>query len=459
MPEHPTAARWFFLMPVVISLGLAPVHAGQAAATQPSPAFDVPATAPASQPTSAPAEDVDKPPPPFGLNSPTMTGNWFGLGDDLQDIGINTMFFYNDTFGSILGGGEQPGAAKNSATVDWFLTFDLGKMGLIPDADILVLAKRGWGYNINEFTGTTRNQDVIDDADGWRDLYIDILWYRQYFLDHKIAVQLGYLDFQTIVDRNAYANSEDKQFMNTALDNNAIIPTAATTGLGGAVTIQPVPWYSLILGAADAQDPNHGAPYSSYKPGFSTAFHDEAWFTSYVENGFAVKIPAAKGPLPGNYRFGLVYEPEPKAVFVRESVPPRTESGDYAFYTSCDQMLFRENDKDDQGLGLFFRYAWRHDDMNRFDQVWSGGCAYTGPLPDRDRDTVGFGFSQLQSSDLFSRNVNRFFGDETVYELYYAITVTPWLVITPDIQYVDNPGANESISHAIVGSVRLRVTF
>lgn len=420
-----------------------------------------PAAVAASQPASAPAPVPRAYDPPFGLNSKTMTGDWFGLRPALQDAGIATQFFYNNHFMSVLDGGKDTGGGKNSATYDWFITLDLDKMKIIKDADMLLHVRRGWGYSINPYAGTTKNQDVNDDADGWRDMYIDQLWYRQYFLDRKIALQFGYMDFQTVVDRNAYANSEDKQFMNTGLDNNPLIPTAAITSIGAALTIQPVEWYSLILAAGDAQGPVPSAPKPTYKPGFSTAFHDEAWFVSWLENVFSFKIPTPMGPLPGNYRLGMVFDPRPRAAYVPSWKTPYTRGDDYGFYASFDQMVFRENLTDDQGLGLFFRYAWRHDDINRFFQFWSTGLQYAGLIPERNKDVFGFGMTQLISSEdaQNSTTANRKFGDETVYEVYYAIQITPWLVISPDFQYVDNPGANGSISHAIVGGVRVRVSF
>ncbi len=396
---------------------------------------------------------------PFGLNSQTASGDWFGLRPALSDIGIETQFFYNNYFMSVMDGGRSTGGGKNSATIDWFTIIDLKKLAGIPDADVLIQVRDGWGYSINAYTGTSKAMDVNDDADGKQDLYIDQFWYRQQFFDRKLALQLGYLDFQTIVDRNAYANSEDKQFMNTSLDNNPLVPTAAITSLGMTLYVKPVEWYTLILGAGDAQGPTHAAPNPYYKPGFSTTFHDEAWFVGYIEHNFSLKLPSPSGPLAGNYRFGMFYDPRPRPRFQHAWQRPDQEGDEWAFYTSCDQVVFREKGKDDQGLGVFFRYGHRHQEINRFSDFWSAGLNYMGLIPERDKDVLELGFGHLVSSDNYGRRIDRNAGEETVYELYYAIQVTPWLVISPDFQYVDNPGANDSISHAIVGGVRVRVSF
>jgi len=416
--------------------------AGQASGN--SPATQPAATSPAAtQPTVKPG--------PFSLNAATMTGDWFGLGSVLRDAGIDAHFYWNTHVFTNLTGGRETGDAKISATYDAIIKFDLDAMGLIPDAEALLDVRQQWGRSVNRWTGAS--QEVVDDADGDHGIYVDMLWYRQHFFDRKISLDIGYLDYQTIVDRNAYANSEDKQFMNAALDNNPLVPTASMTGLGAALYVRPCSWYTLIVGAGDAER------LPLYKPGFSTAFHDRALFLGYVENDLHVKIPTAKGPLPGNYRFGLIYDPLVRQRFVDPHLRPDFRGNDVGFYMSHDQMLFRENAKDNQGLGMFFRYAYRHSDVFRFSQFWSVGAAYTGLFPKRDKDTLGFAFAQLKDSPAFRRWRNPDSGNESYYELYYAIQVTPWFVVTPDIQYIDNPGGNDTISHAIAGGVRFRVTF
>jgi hypothetical protein len=71
--------------------------------------------------------------------------------------------------------------------------------------------------------------------------------------------------------------------MNSAFDNNPLIPTASQTGLGAAMTVKPCNWYNLILGVGDAQR-------VLYQSGFHTTFHDEAWLTSFMEHGLHVDV-------------------------------------------------------------------------------------------------------------------------------------------------------------------------
>jgi porin len=395
---------------------------------------------------------------PMHPEAPTMTDDWFGLGPALRDLGFNLKYFWNSHYYSVMKGGGRTSGGRHSATYDWLITLDFERMGVIENGEMLVHARQQFSDSVNRITGST--QQVNDDADGDRSLYVDQLWYRHHFLNDRVSLQVGYLDFQTIVDRNVYANSEDKQFMNAMLDNNPLFPTASAAGLGMTLYLRPCDWYELILGVADAQR------LPLYKPGFSTTFHDEAWFLGYMEHNLKIELPSDNGPLPGNYRFGAMYDPNPRDFFVRPGRRAESTGNRGAFYLSFDQMLFRERPEDEQGLGWFCRYGYTRDDVRSdagfYNQFWSTGFAYTGLVPGRDGDTLGLAIAQLVPSDQYRRRIDDTVNKETAYELYYAIQVTPWLVIAPDIQYIDNPGGldNDGLpSHTIAGGLRMRITF
>jgi len=56
----------------------------------------------------------------------------------------------------------------------------------------------------------------------------------------RVRLRAGFLEFQTVFDRNAYANREDVQFMNAALDNDVLVPLP--NALGGALILRPWPF-------------------------------------------------------------------------------------------------------------------------------------------------------------------------------------------------------------------------
>jgi len=400
-------------------------------------------------PTEAPQKPAPEPHRLLSLDSRTLTGDWGGFRRTLDDQGVRVNLFLNQQYQAVAKGGfPSERDDRSSASTDAFVSLDLGRMKLLSDADVLLQLQSNWGRGINPITGSL--VDVNDDSDGDLGLHVAQFWFRKHLLERKAALTLGFLDFQTIVDRNAYANSEDKQFWNQALDNNPLVPLAI--GLGMWLEVRPVKWYSLQLGVADAQS-------VLYKPGFSTAFHDEAWFMGYLENDFHITLPSARGSLPGNYRAGLLYDPRPRARFSSSKYEQGADGDDYGAYISVDQLVYRERPEDEQGLGVFGRFGYKTPETNRVARFWSTGLSYTGLIPQRERDSLGFGVAFQRSSFLYRSRVDDQFDNETAYELYYAIRIAEWLVVTPDVQYLDNPGAHGDVGRTIVAGIRTRISF
>ncbi|MBI4717168.1 MAG: carbohydrate porin [Planctomycetes bacterium] len=409
------------------------------------PAKSVPAT-PVEPPPAPPPER--KPDRPLSLSSRTLTGEWGGVRSRLADQGVTFSLFFNSQFQAVVHGGRGTGGGRHAASLDMFITADLEKLELVPQADVLLHLQSNFSRGLNPQTGALL--EVNDDADGDKKTHVAQLWYRQHFLKRKLSLTLGFLDYQTLVDRNAFANSEDKQFWHQALDNNPLVPL--NIGLGAVLAWQPASWYTLQAGIGDAQS-------VLYKPGFSTAFHDEDWFFAYAEQAIALKIPSKRGPLAGTYRLGMIYDPRPKARFPRDRLTPPTDNSDYGLFISLDQVLWRESPRDDQGLGAFARFGYRTPEANRLARFWSAGVQYKGLIPGRDADTLAFGFAQTDLSPMLRDQALPLADRELVYELYYAWQVTPWVVISPDVQYIANTGGTDDGNDTIVTGVRMRVSF
>ena len=130
-------------------------------------------------------------------------------------------------------------------------------------------------------------------------------------------------------------------------------------------------------------------------------------------------------------------------------------------YLGLDQMILRESHRpgDKQGLGFFGRYGFRHRDTGMISNYWQTGLSYTGLVPTRDRDVAGFSVSQSILSSLYREHVDELADKETIYELYYKVYITPWFVVTPDLQVISNPSGRSDARDAIVGGVRIRVIF
>ena len=129
------------------------------------------------------------------------------------------------------------------------------------------------------------------------------------------------------------------------------------------------------------------------------------------------------------------------------------------FYTTCDQMLLKENDRSDdpQGLGIFFRYGYTGARRNDLTQFWSAGVQYQGLLPGRDDDVLGVGFAR----GLFSDQAVATFpeGHESVVETYYNARLTNWAHVSPSVQYIAQPGGRGASHDAVVAGIRAPIAF
>ena len=83
---------------------------------------------------------------------------------------------------------------------------------------------------------------------------------------------------------------------------------------------------------------------------------------------------------------------------------------------------------------------------------------YEGVIPTRDSDVLGFGVAQGILADEY-RRVHARADRETAYELYYAIRLAPWLIISPDLQYITNAGGDKNDRHAMVAGLRIRMSL
>lgn len=248
-------------------------------------------------------------------------------------------------------------------------------------------------------------------------------------------------------DASSYANDEITQFLNSALVNNPAIPFPEN-GLSAIIRYSPIQQWYVSAAAADAQADER-------ESGFRTTFYGEDYFFYIFEAGLTPSFDSANGPLAGAYRAGLWYDPQPKA----SSDSNRLYRDDRGFYVSFDQKLFNKpaQSETDRGLGVFFRYGYADSRRNDLTNFCSSGFQYQGLFEGRDNDVLGIGFARGFFSDRARLTFTEDY--ESVLELYYNAEIFPWLNITPDVQYVANPGGNENVGSAIVLGARVQMSF
>jgi carbohydrate-selective porin OprB len=422
-------------------------------------------TAPAQEPATQPAstEELQSVPGQAARQesfweSKTLTGDWGGVRPELDKLGFKLDLSYQQQFQQNFRGGlNTHNAHEFSGSYDLVFRLDFGRMDLIPDAGFYFKAKGHYGDGINpEDVGASSaanpNADIFQDEA----IFVKKWWYWHRFFDDKVELRLGVLETnKDLVDVSQYANHEDKDFLNKLSIRNATIPH--TTGMGAFLKVAPIDWMYFQTVAVDDQA-------EALHTQFDTAFHDEAWFRGMWELGFTPEWSSAKGPMPGRYRIGWWYKPGPRRIFEDDLDGARSASyrGDnMGLYLGVDQMIWKERDEpeDSQGLGVYARYGHAPRDVYRISDYWSAGASWKGLIPTRDRDILAFGVSQAIYSSQYRYELHPLADRETVYECYYKWYVTPWFIVSPDLQVITNPGGDRDDRDALIGGVRIRVLF
>jgi porin len=389
---------------------------------------------------------------PAFLHTPRLLDDPGGYRSRLESLGVTLQLFYNQFLAWKPRGGANPDSVFGySGSYDAFTYLDFEELTEWPGLSLLLHVKGQYDHNLNDDVGAL--SDPIDDADFDEPIYVDELWLHQTFLGDRAALRVGFLEQQTVFDRNAFANSEDRQFLATFLDNDAVVPLP--NGLGAVVFARPTNWLELAVAAADADNVPRRA-------GFDTAFDSFGSLSAYFEAAFKLQLPFPAQPLPGTYRLGVFVDGSEKTVFGRTDPGtglPATDRGHVGAYLSFDQVAYQEPGRDEQGLGLFARFGYADSDVNRIAWFWSVGLQYRGILPGRGEDVLGLGSYQAIGSHRYRRTVDPDFDRETGIELYYRFDPIPWLAVTPDFQYLVDPGGNGAARDAVVVALRLRVTF
>ncbi len=345
-----------------------------------------------------------------------------------------------------------------SGSYDLELTSDLEKLLGLNSAELYIHGEGSWSRKSIDDTSVGSSFGVNGDFAARRSLDVTEVYYQQVFND-TLTVRAGKLDITggfechgcpVSFDASHYAHDEATQFLNSALVNNATIPFP-DYGLGLVVQYEPVEKKYVSFGVVDAQADRR-------ETGFRTTFHTEDYFFYIAETGFIMDIPQEKGDLTGTYRFGVWYDPQPKANTDRDAAG-KSYRDDIGFYLSFDQQLIRENadPEDNQGLGAFFRYGRADSKTNDIVDFVSFGLSYQGLFDGRDTDVMGLGYAYGRFSDLASTTYRQ--NDESVIECYYRIDCGEHLHLSPSVQYVAGPGGAGGVSDALVAGLRAQIDF
>lgn len=399
-------------------------------------------------------------------NRAALFGDAFGKRQELYEKGIALDFMLTQfPQGVVSGGGDT--VWKYGASADYYLFLDSGRLDLWPGGLLGVHAETKFGRSANLASGAISpvNADYLWPVPGQEDETFLSEYYLYQGLAENLVMVLGRVNWVGVADHNRFANNERTQFLNMSLRNTTLLGEFfPLTAHGVALAYQPLPNVAVTPFAVSANDEpgEYGSPGGLF---------------SEVTAGAEVDISWKLGHLPGAVRPGFGYGTKDPADLSNDhlvldkllglSVP--TKDGNWIVNFNFDQYLYMpENqpagpktadfDFNPEGVGVFFRFAYTPEDRNPWNMFVSGGVGGRGVIPGRPNDRYGLGFySLIVSDDLRDQLILGRLDTEWGMEAFYNIAITPWLQLTPDLQYIQS--GSPSVDDSVVLGFRVQTYF
>lgn len=285
------------------------------------------------------------------------------------------------------------------------------------------------------------------DIEGFNDSSLHVTqFYYEHDFSGDLTVSVGQLDMTGYFDSNEFANNERSQFLANIFVNNPTVEWGGSADFyspGVRLTYFPAKTFDISLGAFEGN--------GDYSESLDRPF--------YIAEANLKISPAGK---EGNYRVYYWNRQGRETADVANTATPSDHSVRRAenrgFGLSADQWIT-------DGIGVWLRLGTQREAVAQFDRHLSLGVHLSG----RGNDVAGIGFSQTHMGKVYenhlrSANPNLDPGVESYMEAYYNYAVgdatdITGLHITPDVQYVMNPGGDTTATKVLVYGVRVQAFF
>ena len=410
----------------------------------------------------------------------TLTGDWGGVRNDLAAKGVTFDATLTQIEQGVVSGGKN-GTWEYGGRGDLTGHLDTQKLGLWPGGFLTVELEGNWSDSVNGKTGalSPTNTNQLFPLPIGDNVALPALNFAQ-FLSPYGGVTVGkYATItETAGDMNEFAHGKGTtQFFNTAFNANPVLfMDAPYSTLGAGVIGLPT------------KDPNQAivsflvlsAEGKASTDGFDNLSGDKL---SFIGEGrvrtdfFTLTGHQLVGAAYSNKEFTsldqrIEFEPQRRALGLAQSQTIAKKDGSWAVYYNFDQFLYETDKAAGHGVGLFGRFGASDGNPNLMHYFYSAGVGGKGLIPGRPLDRFGIGYYYLNIKNptlqLPIIGTKSFLRNEWGFEAFYNVALTPWLLLTPDIQViagsqkhrvVNNTLNPEFIDTATVLGLRAQLVF
>jgi porin len=400
--------------------------------------------------------------------------------NDLADKGVTLDMSITQVGQGVVAGGKN-GAWEYGGRGDFILNLDSGKLGLWPGGFFNFEMEGNWGLAVNNKTGAlmpVNTSQLFPEPPGG--IFGVPAWnFTQYFSPY-FGLAIG--KFSTITefsaDMNEFAHGKgDSNFMNMAFNANPLpIFTMPYSTLGTGLIVLPTKDPKQATVTLFVM-PANGVPTTS---GFGDLNGNEL---SVAAEGrvrtdfFGFTGHQTFGTSFSNKTFNSIDQRLDRDVIANSDL--QQKKGSWNIYYNFDQYLYEPKKGADKGIGLFMRLGTSDGNPNFMKFFSSFGMGGKGMFEGRPNDKfgVGFYFINVNNPTLHGPLQSRkFLRNESGLEAFYDVAITPWLLLTPDLQVLTGAQKDtttlvqgplgilpridkKSIGTTTVLGVRLRVVF
>jgi porin len=377
-------------------------------------------------------------PAPFGgqlLERPKLTGDWFGLRTECNDLGITVDVSTTQFYQGVTAGGLERTFSYGGRN-DYFLSLDGEQLGLWDGFTVKFHGETRYGQTASFSTGALSPVNEYLLVPGYPGTVSGLTGAEfTQALSENMLVTAGKINLLDHVYQPLTGATGLEGFMNTSLIFNPILARTlpySAFGVGGYYLKDGEPVLSLsVLDTRDAST--------------TSVFHD--LFTNGAVIFGTALLPTNFFGLPGHqgvegvYSSGqytnISYSPylDPVAGLV---FPGSTQSGSWALGYLFDQALWSSPNDPNRVWGLFGKLGISDGNPNPVRWNAGGGISGASPVLGRTQDTFGVGFYHLEISSELKQSAMPLtpLRNEEGVELYYNARITPWLQFTPDLQII-----------------------
>ncbi len=378
--------------------------------------------------------------PWFGWNY--ATGEWGGWRQDLNKRGIEPTLGYTADFLANPVGGLNQGSAYSAGL---YISLDLDLQTLFGLKGTSFFVSGIWDQGRDLSDQSVGNFFDVSNAFNGRSVRAAQIYLQQDLWQDRFEIAIGRMaagdDFAASDLYGYYVSAAINSNPTSLQANSASFAIAPLVQWGARITVSPSDDSFFSFGSYIA---NPSIEDANAK-GLDFTFDPALGHMAIAELGYEDPLKGLVTDQPGLVTIGGYYD---FADFDRLDEPSKTERGNVSIYVTAQQSLFQEEKDPKQGLTAWTALTFAPKQaVSEVPFAAYAGALYHGLLPNRSDDMTALGLYYASFSDRLEDQSYEF-----VVEANHRFQLAPWLYITPDVQFILNPGGGGTPNALVVGT-------